>query len=520
MTMTDIKIEYLPEPKLQFGSYFEHEDSKTGLAEFGPFGKNISGLHPSEIPLGFIGTRETIAGAKEWIEECGSPIESENRKVIEPEVKNDIGPSLFGAGIFEDEGSLPKPDDTFVRIYKILNRDFIGFNRDSQFGSIFQTNDRWDRVLQPIEINRILEIEDKQQRIWELVNLFDDQIRVLAETKPSPRIIILALTTQMVEEAHAVQVTGNFFLNFRRAIKARAMKWGIPIQLLQRSTILGKKSKWQKGRVQEKATRAWNFCTALYYKANGVPWRPTIFDQDTCFVGVGFYVARELKDRLTMRSSVAQAFDFMGQGLVLRGDPFEWDDDKKGPSPHMTQEGARRVIEKTLKEYVRVKGTTPKRVVIHKSSRFWGREHEEYNELDGFLAGVQEVFPGIETDMVTLSQGGVKLFREGSYPSLRGTYFQIGDQHFLYTMGFVPYLATYPGTYVPDPWQIVEKHGGSGEKELLREVLQLTKMNVNNCSFADGTPITLSFSQKVGEIMKHVPEDRDADLKSGYAFYM
>ena len=32
----------------------------------------------------------------------------------------------------------------------------------------------------------------------------------------------------------------------------------------------------------------------------------------------------------------------------------------------------------------------------------------------------------------------------------------------------------------------------------LREVLELTKMNVNNCSFADGTPITLSFAEKVG----------------------
>ena len=66
-----LEIEYLPEPKLQFGSFFEHEDSKTGLAEFGPFGKNVAGLHPSAIKLGFIGTRETVAGAREWIEELG-----------------------------------------------------------------------------------------------------------------------------------------------------------------------------------------------------------------------------------------------------------------------------------------------------------------------------------------------------------------------------------------------------------------------------------------------------------------
>src|SRR5437870_5832018 len=80
-TMT-FTLEHLEEPHLQFGAYFEHQDSKTGLAEYGPFGQNIEGLHPSEIKLGFIGTRETVAGAKEWIRECGSPIESSNIKTI------------------------------------------------------------------------------------------------------------------------------------------------------------------------------------------------------------------------------------------------------------------------------------------------------------------------------------------------------------------------------------------------------------------------------------------------------
>jgi hypothetical protein len=46
-------------------------------------------------------------------------------------------------------------------------------------------------------------------------------------------------------------------------------------------------------------------------------------------------------------------------------------------------------------------------------------------------------------------------------------------------------------------------------------------MNVNNCSFADGTPITLSFSQKIGEIMKHIPEgEPDTHIQPEYKFYM
>jgi hypothetical protein len=514
-----ISIEHLKEPRLEFGDYFEHEDTKTGLAEYGPFGKNVSGLHPSEIKLGFVGTRETIAGAREWIEECGSEIESENRKIIRSgTAPADNEPSLFGEGVFDAE---PTGDEAFVRLYKILNRDFIGFSRDSRFNCCFQLNDRWERVLHPGDIKAILEIEDKQVRIWELVNLLDDQIRSLSETKPSPDVVILAMTAPMVDEAHAVRVSGNFYLNLRRAIKARAMKWGIPIQLLQRSTVLGRKPAARGQPLQEKATRAWNFCTALYYKADGVPWRATTFEKDTCFVGIGFYVARELKDRLTMRSSVAQAFDYLGQGLVLRGDPFEWDEEEYGRSAHLSQDGARTLMRKTLEEYVKVRGAPPRRVVVHKTSRFWGEEHPEHNELEGFSEGIGDVFSRCETDFVTLAQSDVLLFREGMYPPLRGTYLCLEDDlHLLYTMGFVPYLETFPGSHVPVPWQIVEHHGGSGPKQLFREVLELTKMNVNNCSFADGAPITLSFSRKVGEIMKHILEGEEAVAQTGYKFYM
>ena len=39
-------VEYLHEPKLQFGKYFEHQDTKTGLAENGPFGTNVGGRSP------------------------------------------------------------------------------------------------------------------------------------------------------------------------------------------------------------------------------------------------------------------------------------------------------------------------------------------------------------------------------------------------------------------------------------------------------------------------------------------
>jgi hypothetical protein len=502
----NIKIEFLGEPKLQFGHYFEHEDTKTGLAEYGPFGKNISGLHPSQIKLGFVGTRETISGAKEWIETCGAPIESEN--ITKIHLRSSSDPEE----LFNQEAE--QEDIHRVRYEKILNRDFVGFNSNSPFESSFQMNERWDKPLIPREIDDVLKIEDKEIRIWNLVDLFASNIKSLSETSPSPDVIILALTPEIIDQAHAVRISGNFFLNFRRAIKARSMQWGIPVQLLQRRTVMGKGSQ-----LQEKATRAWNFCTAQYYKADGIPWRPITVERDVCFIGISFYVARDVNEKLTLRSSVAQAFDYMGQGLVLRGDPFEWDEEKMGRSPHLTRTAAQKLIEDTLREYMKVRRVPPQRVVIHKTSEYWGPEHDNYNELEGFLEAIREIFPRCDCDLVTLRQTGTRLFREGAYPPLRGTYFSIeDDQHFLFTMGYVPYLETYPGSYVPEPWQITDHHGSSAPKDLLKEVLALTKMNVNNCGFADGTPITLSFSHKIGEIMKHVGEGEK--VQPHYKFYM
>lgn len=501
-----IKLDYIPEPRLEFSQYFEHEDSKTGLAEFGPFGKNVEGLHSSEIKLGFIGTAETIAGAREWVAECACPIESQNVKTIRT-VTSAEGPTLWESD--------PPEDASFARVYKILNRDFVGFSAESQFACRFEVNPRWDRTLRPADLDPLLELPDKRTRIEELVKLFTDQVQSLANTPPVPTVIIVALTADIEEKADSVRLSGNFFLNFRRALKAATMRWGIPLQLLRRSTVEGKRRE-----LQEKATRAWNFCTAMYYKADGVPWRPTLLPPDVCYVGIDFFVSRETTGKLAMRASVAQAFDHLGQGLVLRGDEFEWDEEQLGRSPHLSTIRAKQLIASTLREYVTVRGSPPRRVVIHKQSRFWGKEHGEYDELSGLYEGIYEVFARCETDFVTLSQSGIRLFREGMYPPLRGTYFSIGNErHFLYTMGYIPYLQTYPGSYVPEPWEIVERHGGTSPKDLLREVLILTKMNVNNCSYADGVPITLAFSHKVGEIMKHVPRDGSA-IKTAYKFYM
>ena len=77
-------------------------------------------------------------------------------------------------------------------------------------------------------------------------------------------------------------------------------------------------------RHQDEATRAWNFFSALYYKAGGFPWRiPRVeTDYQTCFIGIAFL---QSPDKTQMHSSVVQVF-----GVPLSFEP------KHTLSPNLT----------------------------------------------------------------------------------------------------------------------------------------------------------------------------------------
>src|SRR5215469_7944397 len=112
------------------------------------------------------------------------------------------------------------------------------------------------------------------------------------------------------------------------------MKFGLPTQIVWPRTLSLTSSRAPGQRVQDAATRAWNFTTALYHKAGGWPWRLGEIEQGVCFVGVSFY--REvLAENPQMRTSMAQAFTAAGDGYVLRGHTFEWDEQKNGRTPHL-----------------------------------------------------------------------------------------------------------------------------------------------------------------------------------------
>lgn len=122
-------------------------------------------------------------------------------------------------------------------------------------------------------------------------------------------------------------------------------------------------------------------------------------------------------------------------------------------------------------------------------------------------------------DFVTIGARGIQFYRTGDYPALRGTFIKFSDTDLLlYTTGYTPFLRTYPGARVPRPLEILEHYGDSPWSVLLQEILALTKLNWNTADFACSDPITLAFSQRVGQILAELP----ADLvpRPEYRFYM
>lgn len=280
------------------------------------------------------------------------------------------------------------------------------------------------------------------------------------------------------------------------------MRYALPTQIVWESTLRGKTL------TQDPATMAWNFFTALYHKANNIPWQLEWLPDDTCFVGISFF--RSDPAKAALQTSLAQAFSGRGEGLVLQG-PKTVTDREGNPTPHLGENEAERLLCDVLKLFTDHHGVqAPRRVVIHKTSRYWPAE----------LRGFQKALEGIPRyDLLAIESLGHRFFRTGNKPPVRGTVVKIAEKHHvLYTSGYVPALRAYPGMRVPFPIEIVEHHGDSPIDIVCQEILALTKINWNSCNFSCREPITIQFARSVGKILREIPQD--VTPQRLYRYYM
>ncbi len=264
--------------------------------------------------------------------------------------------------------------------------------------------------------------------------------------------------------------------------------------------------------VQNPATVAWNLAVGLYHKANGRPWRLRDADPGSCFVGVRFYQEKATL-ATNLRTSLAQIFSHRGEGIILRGSRFVWENPDLPRTPHLQEDAAAELARRIVGAYQNAEKSIPRRVVLHKSSRFWDEERE------GFRKGFQQ--EGVDlVDLIAIGQRGIRLVRTGDYPVLRGTMLSINQTNFvLYSRGYIPYLGTYPGAHVPNPLEVLEHLGDASDLDIAREILALTKLNWNSADFSSGFPITIEFAGRVAEVLSELDDERITPNEK-YRYYM
>src|SRR6185437_1794050 len=109
---------------------------------------------------------------------------------------------------------------------------------------------------------------------------------------------------------------------------------------------------------------------ALMYKAKIIPWRLADVVEGSCFVGLSFYLEDEARSPF-LRRSIAQAFTDRGEGFVLRGETVEWDErTERERAPHLTDVQAEAILTRVLDVYEKQVGFKPRKVVLHKTSRY------------------------------------------------------------------------------------------------------------------------------------------------------
>ena len=404
-----------------------------------------------------------------------------------------------------------------------LWRAFPGFAPDVGYRSELVFDPRLKRAVKQSDMAS-LEGLDPRQRVDAAVELYLGELGTLVQ-QGRPDVIVCHIPDAVLDldeqpepgEPQDVVDTetadSERLRSFHDLLKARAMPLRVPLQLIRSSTYDPKQARRQKRKTwklrqrQDDASVAWNFFTALYYKAGGTPWRMVraSTDLDACYVGVAFF---RTADGEGTAASMAQVYNQRGDGVVVRGGPAHRSNEDR--QLHLGALDSYEVLKAGLLAYREEHLHPPARIIVHKTSAFDEHEHA------GMLAAAKEL--GIEyCELVWVTNPTTRLYRDGYHPPMRGTMLELAPDHgVLYTRGSVEWYETYAGMYVPRP---IALRAAVIERSLLDvadEVMALSKMNWNSTRFDGRLPVTLRTARQVADIIKHLAPDAYVEPTSHY----
>jgi hypothetical protein len=486
--MIDFTSKIFDEPELEFGDKHKHPDPRLGLSEAGPLQPPLGEV----VRVGVVGSAKTVESSKAFFKTATAGLKGKTEK------------------------------------HPNLHPDFPGFGNQNPFRCRFEIPDEATGAISQSKIDKIINEPDHKLAVEMAVSEVVALLQTLDDSGERPGVALVALPVALIERVWNAKVDskstrekedsgGSDAPNFRGLLKAKTMSLSFPVQIVWEDVIddkakIPKKIKESKNReIQDVADLSWNLFATLYYKGTGrVPWRRSSKDDEfaACYVGVSFY--REASGQ-QLFTSAAQMFDERGRGFILKGKRAQTE--TRGRHPYMTFNDAYDLMAEVLAAYKNHHKHFPARVIVLKTSRF--REEE----AEGILKALEE--SGTELrDLVWVQESySVKVFRDGNYPVLRGTFVDLAGKGLLYTNGSIPYYGTYPGQYDPRPLLLCpHKSCDSTIAQIAEEVFSLTKINWNSTQMNQRLPIPIRAARKVGEVLKFIDEGQS--VSSDYRRYI
>lgn len=500
------RLSFLKEPLIEFHYGQKLEDPHNGLSLFGPYDADLPS-HPRNITYGLIGTENGISLLEEWSSEImNKPVmgDTENKKLWPP---------------------------------------FPDFN--VAFDSRWPGKPAWQFQLDREELIRISHHRDPYHRAFEVVCKYLEGFDVLRKRDEAFSVIICVVpdeiwkycrpksrvdnswgylpTKYVMEQFKKGQLTiedywGNrdglstdkyfFSVDFRRQIKARTLTYNIPIQIIRESTLVISSSEDNGRGLTCLSDRAWNLSTALYYKAGGKPWRLASAREGVCYIGISF---KKTSRYGRTACCAAQMFLDTGDGIVFLSDEGPWYS-PENKQFHLGRDAAEKLLIGILETYKQLEGQELKEIFLHSRSTISKEEFEGYQKAcpkDVKLVGVR----------VRKEQKDLRLYRSGRMPILRGTFLGWNNTTgYLWATGFKPGIMTYDGWEVPLPLKIEVQYGSAAIERVARDIFGLTKLNYNTCKLGDSEPVTILFSDDVGEILVSNPKVHERNPQ--FKFYI
>ncbi len=479
-----MNLVYFKEDNLIFGNNVEALDPRMGLLKGGPYNfKDQSEF--KVIDCGIIGTSYSIAKLK-----------------------------LFFDNIFL---YLKANDRTYG------NLGFPGLGKKSPLKFTFRILKEWESQIYDSDIQNIIKKSDKNEQKNTLIDLIEEGIVKLKKgADPPPELILLPLPVEIFNIFKREDVISDEIvfanrslpqtvydsqgdINLHSIIKILGMKYDIVTQIIKPDTLDNKAN-------EDEVTVAWNLAVSLLYKAKKIPWKFSKFEDNTCYMGIGFY--RDFSQpNVKMSTSMAQVFLSTGDSFILIGDKFAYNIEKENLEPRLDEKSASSIVNIVLEFYRSQKGNYPSRLVIHKTSNY------SDEEINGFLnnnACLKNI------DLITIQENSkIRLFRQALHPVMRGTALITDDRKecILFTIGHIPSLGTYPGMRIPKPIIIRKFTNNSDIEVICKEILTLTRLDWNTIKFNQKLPVTIKFPRKVSNILAE-RRINQIKIQHHYRFYM